>query len=272
MNDLSKKTIPVSVVVPCWRCQDTIERALDSVLGQTVLPQEVILVDDASADGTLDFLRALAGKYPAGWVKVIGLTTNGGPGLARNAAWDAATAPYLAFLDADDAWHPAKLELQYDWMVQHPDYAMTGHGTELVQAGQDVKLIQQLGEPVIVSLKEMLISCRFPTRSVMLKRELPFRFQGRAYTEDYLMWLQIIAAGHSCARFAVPLAWSYRPEFSEGGYSGQLWVHEKRELNALAWLRKTGGLSWPVWLVSSVWSWIKYVRRVLIARQKNRTF
>lgn len=63
--------VPVSVVIPCYRCADTIERALLSVARQSAVPEAVILIDDLSGDDTLDQLYRLQRRYPAGWISVI---------------------------------------------------------------------------------------------------------------------------------------------------------------------------------------------------------
>ncbi|MDR9769531.1 glycosyltransferase family 2 protein [Acetomicrobium sp.] len=122
--------VPVSVVVPCYCCEDTIERAVVSVMSQTALPGEVILVDDASPDHgrTLSKLQELQERFrDKTHIEIIALKNNSGPSVARNAGWETATQPYIAFLDADDAWHPQKLEIQYGWMKEHPEIALTGH-------------------------------------------------------------------------------------------------------------------------------------------------
>ena len=62
---------PVSVIIPCYNCKDTVERAVKSVFDQTLQPREVILVDDASSDGTLDYLMVLRDQYGSSWLKVI---------------------------------------------------------------------------------------------------------------------------------------------------------------------------------------------------------
>ena len=108
---------PVSAVIPCYRCKDTIDAAVASIAAQTLPPAEVILVDDCGRDGTLETLHELASVYPPGWVKVVSQPTNGGPSCARNAGWRTATQEYVAFLDADDSWAPAKLELQIEYEV-----------------------------------------------------------------------------------------------------------------------------------------------------------
>ena len=99
----------VSVVIPCFRCTGTIERAVASVAAQTRRPAEVILVDDASGDDTQKLLQKLSQHFEPGWIKLVFLEQNVGAASARNAGWDQATQTYVAFLDADDAWHPKKI-------------------------------------------------------------------------------------------------------------------------------------------------------------------
>lgn len=261
----SQKTVlPISVVVPCYRSRETIGVALASILGQTQMPAEILLVDDASGDGSLDFLRALEHQY-APLVKVIAQARNGGPGLARNAGWEAATQAWIAFLDADDAWHPRKLELQWAWLLAHPDADVCGHASRFTTGAID-EVIDAAPVAEKLSTRAMLVSNRLPTRSVMLRRNLPQRFQGKAVTEDYLLWLEIIVSGASAYRLDTCLAYALRPDFSPGGYSGQLWTHEKRELAALRSLRQNDKLDLPVFACAVAWSYLKYLRRVWLMR------
>jgi glycosyltransferase involved in cell wall biosynthesis len=221
------------------------------------------MVDDASGDGTLGTLKALAAEYPPGWVRVISLDRNAGPGGARNAGWDQATQPWIAFLDADDAWHPRKIELQLSWLKAHPHAVLCGHGTTVAPSENAFPTIPPTVDGWRVTFVHMLISNRFPTRSVMLRRDLPFRFGGKDVTEDYLLWLEIVLCGHPSYRIEAPLAVSFRVDSSPGGYSGQLWRHEKRELAAWQALRRKSAVSAGTWFLASTWSLIKYVRRAL---------
>jgi glycosyltransferase involved in cell wall biosynthesis len=168
---------PVSAVIPCYRCALTIGRAVGSIAAQTRRPAEVILVDDGSGDGTLERLRALAASCAPGWIRVVALPENRGAADARNAGWADATQPYLAFLDADDAWHPRKVELQYGYMKEHPEVALCAHRHEILDAPQVPD--RPVGEIAAeqVSRTSLLLSNNFfaPTM-MMLKRELPQRF------------------------------------------------------------------------------------------------
>lgn len=260
----------VSVVIPCWRSAETVSRAIASVAAQHYPALEVLAVDDASGDDTLDTLRSIAARYPAGWMTVMSRAVNGGPGPARNDGWSAARGHYIAFLDADDAWHPEKLRRQVEWMGTRPDVALTGHKSVLLREGVGTLPVADSFPARRITLPHMLLSNAFLTRTVMVRRDIPARFLGRQVSEDFLLWAEIVASGAPCYVLDVALAFSYRPEFDPGGYNGDLWGAERRELAALQRLRDAGSLSRPTWLGSSAWSLAKYVRRKLIVRRRQR--
>jgi len=256
--------LPISVVIPCYECSSTIDAAVESVLAQSCIPAEVFLIDDCSGDDSLHELERLRDMHPD-IVRVISMPQNRGPGIARNAGWEASTQPWIAFLDADDVWHPQKLELQWGWLKNHPEAALCGHQTRLLE-----KPMQPL-EPLCtratrLSLTQMLISNRLPTRSVMIRKDLPFRFGGKEVSEDYLLWLEVIATKHPAYKLEACLAYSQRPEHSVGGYSGNLWKHEKRELNCLMYLRARHNLPSTDFAMTFAWSYVKYLRRLLIRK------
>jgi len=257
---------PVSVVIPCYRCSGTIDRAVASVAAQSHLPAELILVDDGSGDGTLEHLEFLAAQHP-GWIRVVGLPENRGAADARNTGWDAATQRYLAFLDADDAWHRRKIEIQYAYMAQNPHVALCAHRHEILDTLQVPE--SSVGE---VSAQEipktsLLMSNRFfaPTM-MMLRRELPHRFlSGRRHVDDHLLWLQTVYAGHRFVRLSAKLAFTYKRPFGQSGLSGQLWKMEKAELANYWILRREGHIGLPAALALSAYSLAKYLRRVLVS-------
>lgn len=259
-------TAPVSAVIPCYRCSGTIDRAVASVAAQTVRPAELILVEDGSADGTLEHLRALASRYPSGWIRIIALPENRGAADARNAGWAAATQPYIAFLDADDAWHRRKIELQHAFMAGHPEVALCAHGHEAL-GGPGVP-DREIGEVTArpVSRLSLLMSNNFfaPTM-MMLKRELPQRFlSGRRHVDDHLLWLQIVCAGLTFVRLSARLAYTYKRPYGESGLSGQLWAMEQSELENYRILRREGHIGPAAAAALSAYSLAKFVRRLLL--------
>ena len=95
---------PVAVVIPAFNSAKTLGRAIESVLGQTWRPRQIVVVDDGSTDGTAELARS----YPVELVS----HPNRGASAARNRGISATDAPWVAFLDADDEWLPDKLEAQ----------------------------------------------------------------------------------------------------------------------------------------------------------------
>ena len=258
--------VPVSVVIPCFCCSATIARAIASVAHQTTKPAEVILVDDASSgDDTLPVLQQLAQKYP-GWVKLLQLNENRGAANARNAGWEAANHPYVAFLDADDAWHPQKIEIQYDYMSTHPEVTLCGHGHRVLKesdtfpdwgiAEWDVKRIHKW---------VLMLSNRFITPSAMLRRDIKFRFVERQrYMEDHMLWLLLVCSGESVVKLSAELAAIYKSPFGVKGLSAQLWAMERGELGNYWRPCRAGCINGFQLGILEIYSLLKYVYRLLI--------
>ena len=110
MSETSVRSADVTVVIPVHNRPTAVLAAIDSVLAQTTSVREIIVVDDASSDGTPD---AVTRRIELGGpIKLIALPTNQGGGHARNVGADAAAGALVAFLDSDDLWAPNKLEVQ----------------------------------------------------------------------------------------------------------------------------------------------------------------
>lgn len=257
----------VSVVIPCYRCKNTIKRALESVHNQTIRPAEVLLVEDASGDGTLEYLNLIAKQYPTGWIKVLSLHINSGPGTARNAGWNASTQRYVAFLDSDDSWHPQKIEIQYRWMEQNPKVALTGQMGVVINDNLDRETKRyQINELMFseVSKFRLLLSNKFSTPSVLIRRDVKYRFTaGKRFCEDYELWCKVKCAGYSCFTVNVPLTFCYKPLYGHAGLSGGLWDMERGELSVYDVLRENKCISMMTAFYLKVWSLIRYCRRRL---------
>lgn len=267
------RRVPVTVVIPCYCCDDTIERAVHSVLGQTARPSELILVDDGSPDDgrTADKLRQMAQAYREEIpIRIIVLGKNGGPAAARNAAWEQAGQPYVAFLDADDSWYPEKLQVQYGWMQAHPDVALSGHicassSSPVTMAPDDAF------EVTAIDRRSVLLRNPFSTPSVMLKAGLPVRFLAeKSYAEDFFLWQQLVCAGYAVVRLEITLARLHKAAYGEAGLSSRLWEMERAELDNYRRLRRQGCLGALPMLLLMGYSLAKYARRVLIVRFRGQ--
>jgi len=237
------------------------------VATQTWRPAELILVDDASDDDTPSILQDLQSYYGNDWIKIFQHQENRGPSSARNTAWDTAGQPYIAFLDADDAWHPRKIEIQLKYMQAHPEVAITGHRARWLQEGESFPPLSEHYTIKPNARLHMLISNRLSTRTIMIKKGMDFRFEpAKWYSEDYLLGLKIICSGHKSANIDLDLAYYYKAPYGAGGLSGQLWKMEKSELDNYRILCEKGLISWPAFMGLIVWSLVKYARRVIISK------
>ena len=102
----------VSVLIPAFNAQHTIQRAVDSVLNGNNSPKEIIIYNDASTDGTLAVIRKLYGANKK--IKIITAKFNVGAGIARRRLLEQASGDLIAFLDADDEWLENKLLKQVE--------------------------------------------------------------------------------------------------------------------------------------------------------------
>ncbi|WP_101047670.1 glycosyltransferase family 2 protein [Macromonas nakdongensis] len=268
MKKINRSIADVSTIIPCYNCVDTIRRAIESIAAQTVLPAEVILVNDCSSDGTLELLKKIQSKYSDEWIQVIDLHKNSGPGEARNAGWSVARQNYIAFLDADDAWHPQKIEIQYGWMSKNPDILLTGHscaqwdtGKSLPNTNYNIDSIKCLR----ITKVKLLLKNYFSTRSVMLRRDVPYRFvSGKFHAEDYLLWLQLACKSNSLITIDLPLAYLFKAPYGEGGLSAQLWKMQRGEIDVYRRIRDEGEINFATYMALTFWSLIRFCRRLMI--------
>jgi glycosyltransferase involved in cell wall biosynthesis len=241
----------------------------------------LILVDDASVDGTPELLNRLGEGEgdPAdrSWIRVLRFRVNRGPGAARNAGWDAATQPLIAFLDADDAWHPAKLMTQAAFMLENPRVALSGHRSDHFgrEAGprNPPGNARALHKPRSVSgstrtpdrrisAARLLAHNLFPARSVMLRRSLPFRFaEDKRRSEDYLLWLEIAFSGGKIAFLEAELAGAFKADLGAGGLTADPARMAAAERDAYRRLWRSGRLGSISAVLAMGFSGLRYAVR-----------
>ena len=108
----------ISVIIPMYNSKDTIKSAIESVLNQTYKePIEIIVVNDGSKDGCEKIVeKMIINNQTNRTIKLIN-KPNGGVSSARNRGIKEANGEYIAFLDSDDMWHPQKLELVLEALI-----------------------------------------------------------------------------------------------------------------------------------------------------------
>ena len=117
----------ISVVIPIYNGEKTIQETLESLFQQTFQDFEAIAIDDGSQDRTLEILQSISDSR-----LTIYSYANSGPSASRNRGIFHATGEYIAFLDADDLWTPDKLEAQLKALQNHPKAALAYSWTDYI--------------------------------------------------------------------------------------------------------------------------------------------
>lgn len=256
--------LPVSVIIPCYRSSSTLLRAFDSIISQTRKPYEVILIDDASDDDTPQLIRSIVDRY-GGWVVSVFLENNSGAAHARNVGWDIATQPLIAFLDSDDIWHDKKLEVQYEWMCHHQDFLLCGHASTIINQQPNKSARSNEGFSVIGKYK-LLLSNQFVTPSIMLKKDIPYRFSRNSrYMEDHLLWMEILLDGNRVAKLDASLVTIGKFSFGVSGLSSHLFRMELAEIKNYFYLYKKSRINLFLLLLILPYSLLKFIRRIFIS-------
>ena len=264
-----KNSAPISVIIPCYRCANTIARAVESIFLQTLNPSEIIIVNDCGGEATLLALIELERLYP-GKLTILNFDKNQGAASARNAGWDFATQPYVAFLDADDTWHPEKLSIQYEFMQNNQDVVLCGHQCTLFRENCTALDSAKKNHITKISSKSLLFKNAFSTPTVMLRRDVEFRFQeGRRYSEDVFLWQRVAFANLKVVRIEMPLAYVHKSFYGVDGLSAQLWKMEMGELSNFFSLFHTKNISLPLYAVVISFSVVKFFKRILVTAIKR---
>jgi glycosyltransferase involved in cell wall biosynthesis len=232
----------VSVVIPCYNAAGFIERTLRSVLAQTHRELEVIVVDDASTDESAALVEQMARNDPR--VRLLRRTRNAGtPGAPRNEGVAAAGGEWIAFLDADDLWHPSKLELQLTALREHGALMCS---TSMVDFRDESEIRQtEVTNPRVqrIDLGMQLRKYRTPTSSIVahrdLMRRLPFNEQiGYRAREDTDCFIRAHEEIPYSIKLMHPLVF-YRQQGAQ--ISGNKWKMIGRHLSMLRRYRLKSG-------------------------------
>lgn len=215
----------VSVIVPLYNKGRYVQRAIASILGQTLGDLELIVVDDGSTDGGAELVRAIDDAR----LHLI-QQPNQGPGAARNRGLAIARAPWVSFLDADDEWLPEFLAHSLGQLQRHPDCALAVsgqyRGAERRDWGERLRSWEIQPGPWRLSLtvSPLLLKPNLDvlhSGAIVARRQVVQSFGGFysrdhcSYGEDIYLWLQVMLA-YPLYRDPQPLIW-YHTECSELG-------------------------------------------------------
>ena len=161
---------PVTVIIPTFNCRQWVGQAIDSALNQSIVPARVIVVDDGSTDGTGTLLAQYGDR-------ICWLTqSNRGVAAARNRGLAEATTEWIAFLDADDVWHPRKLELQFRIIADQPGLGLLATGLFEWPSKEIPSLKDEVLPPLrIIHRNRLAVKNCVATSSILIRHEVARR-------------------------------------------------------------------------------------------------
>ena len=184
----------ISVIVPVYNAEKYIEETVASVLGQTFQDWELLLVENGSTDGTWPLLQRLAQRDDR--IRIFRQEENKGAANARNRGLSESRGRYIAYLDADDLWHPMKLERQLAFMQEkQAAFAFTGYefGDENAKGTGKVVVV-----PETMNYKQALKNTTIFTSTVMFdtqKLEKKYLEMPQIKSEDTALWWKVLRPG-----------------------------------------------------------------------------
>lgn len=178
----------VSVVMPVYNAENYILESVRSVLNQTYHNFELIIVDDASTDHSIELVSSICDGNSH--VKIVCLSENGGVSHARNTGIFEARGEYIAFIDSDDLWKPDKLKLQMEFMIDKSVlFSFTSY--EILHEGTS-KVNTYVQCPSMVNYHRLLFGNPIPCFTVVCHRSvLAENMFENIKHEDYVLWLQL---------------------------------------------------------------------------------
>ena len=223
----------VSIIVPVYRAEDYVAETIAMVIRQTYKKWELFLVDDASSDRSVEVIRDTLKGYTCRTVSVgnrnvrsaeeytdgtgrrivlVCKARNEGAAAARNTGLDMAQGRYIAFLDADDVWHPGKLERELRFMQdKQAGFVFTSYEFGDEHAKPTGKVVHAPGE---LTYRQALSRTVIFTTTVLLDRNvIPAELMRMPIveSEDTATWWQILRGGYKAYGLDETLAVYRRP-------------------------------------------------------------
>jgi glycosyltransferase involved in cell wall biosynthesis len=218
----------VSVIIPTHNYAHFLPETLASVLAQEYQCREIIVVDDGSTDDTRQVLEPFRKDV------CYLVQPNQGPAAARNNGIRSARGEYIALLDADDIWHPAKLRLQVQCLREHPEVSLAA--TELFLDRPQpwpAPDEQPRASPLVFSLEDVVLRTRFACSSVVVRKNcldaVGLFDPTLRLVEDRDLWIRL-ASRWPVVKLPQPLLWCRPHPDSLSAHAGRMEAAERHVL------------------------------------------
>lgn len=265
----------VSIVIPYFNNENTIRRALSSVIGQTYKNYEIILINDGSTDNSKKIVEDFIRKNDHVIIKNIN-QSNSGPSSSRNRGIHESNGKYIAFLDADDEWTIDKLKKQ---MLTAESFDV-----DLLSCNYNIFIRHRINKLYFtkkkfkkVGFKELLFKHYFATSCVLVKKDVILQVGGfpedQRYMEDALVFTRI-ARNYNSYITNDFLVNTYKNSYGESGLSKNIYDMERYELLNFKKLKEENKynnikISFPLYLAAVFFSILKYIKRIFILKYRS---
>ncbi len=250
---MPKVTPRISIIMSAYNEARHIGCAIESILAQSFSDWELIVIDDGSRDTTTEIVEGYAARDSR--IRLIRNETNLGLPASLNRGIGAAKADLIARADADDINLPRRLEVQHEYMRDHPEVDVVGTGAYLLDI--EGRRVTAVALPATHEELERLpfLGSHFFHPSVMTRKaffeKAGLYDPGYLRTEDKELWLRGLARGCVYANIPEPLV-----EYSANGYA-RSWksvIRETRELRRIAarYDDRFGAIGLLLWLAKAV--------------------
>ncbi|SHG48751.1 Glycosyltransferase involved in cell wall bisynthesis [Flavobacterium micromati] len=258
----------ISVVIPMYNSSKTILKTLNSVKNQTVLPFEVIIVNDGSTDNSLAIIENFVNENTFLNISIID-KKNGGVSTARNAGIKASKGNWIALLDSDDEWLSNKLQRQTEILSQNPqiDFLGTNRNGEYFSS----ILWKKLDLLTKISPKLLLVKFIFVVPTVIFRKSITdtigFFDESQRYAEEGNYFIRIVQK-YNCYLLneSLVLTGGGKAHFGHSGLSGNMKEMEKGELKNIRDSLALEIINIFEYLLLVVFSILKYFRRVIVVK------
>ena len=248
--------LDVSVVIPHYNNHDQVMRAYKSVMAQSALPREIIIVDDCSQD--ISYLNKLEFNHNGEVnLRIIYFKENGGPSRARNYAVSICKGSYIAFLDADDVWHYQKLEIMFNFLIKE-NIKFIFHKYLFHPPLQEVSFEKNKLELKKIKKNKLIFKNYIFTPTVILRKDgfIPFP-ENFSFSEDFTCWF-LNNNNDFFYYIDLPLANGFKNPIGESGLSSNIYKMHKGFIKALGYLRKEKKISLSFYLLAIFFEYIKF--------------
>lgn len=251
-----------------YNSSKTILSTLNSVKTQTILPFEVLIIDDGSLDESATIVEDFISNNLTLNIHLV-KKVNGGVSTARNAGIKLAQGDWIALLDSDDEWLPNKLERQIQVLSENPniDFLGTNRNGESFSA----VLWNKLEHLTKISAKLLLFKNYFSPPTIIFKKQIFFELGGfdenQRYAEEGNYFIRI-AQRYNCYLLdeSLVITGGRKAHFGHSGLSGNLKQMELGELKNIKDSLNLNIINYFEYIFLIMFSLLKYVRRLLIVK------